>query len=334
MKQCMSDQHQSHDHQSHDHQSHDHQSHDHQSHDGHHHHHGAGLHTHPVVKNLTLALILNLSFTIIEFVGGAFTNSMAILSDAIHDLGDSIAIAASIWLERYSMKGRTAHFTYGNRRFSPLAATITSCILITGSILICIEAIPRLMHPQPVKTGGMLWLSILGLVFNGLAAWRLSRGERSLNQRAVMLHMIEDVLGWVAVLVGSIIMHFTAWYWIDPLLSLMVAAFVLYNAVRNVRNAFFIFLQGTPEDVHEEEIEQALLKIPMVRSIHDMHVWTMDGSFKVLSAHVVIDPSADAVQIYKVQTTALSTLLELDIQHPTVQVEPENGDADCILKDC
>src|SRR5215217_2683194 len=183
--------------------------HEHCSHE-HHDHSNGTLHVHPIVKNMRIALVLNLTFSCIEFAGGIFTNSVAVLSDAIHDLGDSIAIAASLFLEKRAGEGRTQTFTYGKRRFSTLAAFITSLILIVGSVVIIFEAIPRFFHPEPIKVGGMLWLAVMGVIFNLLALLRLRAGsDKSLNQRAVMLHMMEDALGWLAVLVGAGIMYFT-----------------------------------------------------------------------------------------------------------------------------
>ncbi|WP_442587115.1 cation diffusion facilitator family transporter [Pedobacter sp. AW31-3R] len=311
-------------------------SHDH-SPDGHHHSqdghdHGGLNHVHPVVSNLKLALALNLFFTIIEFVGGAMTNSVAILSDAIHDLGDSIAIGTALWLEKHSLKGRNGAYSYGNRRYSILAATITSVILIAGSVLIVYTSVPRLLHPETVHTEGMFWLAIIGLSFNGFTAWKLSRNGGSLNQKAIMLHLMEDVLGWAAVLLGSLIMYFTKWYWIDPVLSLGIAAYVLYNALKNLGAAGKIFMQAVPARFDENEITAALMKIPMVNNIHDLHVWTMDGEFNVLTTHIVLKSGSDIADMQEVRKLALKILTDHDIQHPTLQIEL-SGET-CKLSSC
>jgi cobalt-zinc-cadmium efflux system protein len=300
---------------------HDHCHDHHHDHDGHDHDHGGLHHVHPVVKNLKLALALNLFFTVIEFVGGAMTNSVAILSDAIHDLGDSIAIATALWLENHSLKGRNGSYSYGNRRYSILAATLTSLILIIGSVLVVYTSVPRLLHPETVKTAGMFWLAIMGLAFNGFTAWRLSRNSKSLNQKAIMLHLMEDVLGWAAVLVGSLIMHFTKWYWIDPVLSLGIAAYVLYNAVINLKAAGRIFMQAVPKRFDEQEITAALMAIPMVKNVHDLHVWTMDGEFNVLTTHLVLKNGSEINDIQEVRQQALKILNGHNIQHPTLQIE-------------
>ncbi len=207
-------------------------------------------------NRLKVAFLLNFIFTIIELIGGFFTNSVAILSDAVHDLGDTIAIGSALWLEQISQRGRNRQYTYGYKRFSTLGALITSIILISGSVVILYEAIPRFFTPQEVKSTGMMWMAILGILFNGLAVLRLKGGDESLNHRAVMLHLLEDVLGWVAVLLGSIIIGFTNWFWIDPLLSVLVAAFILYNVWGNLRAVLLVFLQSTPNDFDSDGLQE------------------------------------------------------------------------------
>lgn len=297
------------------------------------HEHCNHTHAHPVVKNLRIAFALNLGFSIVEFVGGVLTNSVAILSDAIHDLGDSAAIAASLVLEKQAGKGRTRIFSYGKRRFSILAAFITSLILVVGATVIIFEAVPRFFHPEPVKVVGVLWLAVAGLAFNGLAVLRLRKsGKSSLNQRAVMLHLVEDVLGWIAVLAGGVVMYFTQWYWIDPLLSLGIAAFILYNAVRNILSVLKIFLQAVPEHFDENGIANALQSLPGVRSVHDLHAWTMDGERNVLTVHLVVDKNLAPAQVYNVKRLAREVLITSNIQHPTLEIERE-GEG-CQLVSC
>lgn len=300
---------------------------------GHDHDHTGALHIHPVVKNMRTALALNTAFTIIEFVGGLYTNSIAILSDAIHDLGDSVAIAASLVLEKQAGKGRTSHFSYGKRRFSTLAAFITSLILLVGSVVILFKAVPRFFAVEPVKTTGVLWLAIVGILFNGAALLRLCSGQQnSLNQRAVMLHLLEDTLGWIAVLAGAIIMYFTHWYWIDPLLSVAIALFVLYNASRNIFSVLKIFLQAIPASFDEQELTTKLKALPEVVGIHDMHCWTMDGEKNVLSLHLVVKQSMDMTGLNTLLQKAEAIIRAENIQHPTIQVETEG--VSCKLVNC
>lgn len=303
-------------------------------HNGHHHddpHHHAG-HMHPVVKNLRIAFVINLSFSIVEFVGGVMTNSVAILSDAVHDLGDAVIIGISLWMEKFSKKGRSINYTYGYRRFSTLAAFLTSVVLLVGSALIIFESVPRLFHPQEVHAGGMFGLAIAGIIFNGLAILRLRNDHNSLNQRAVMLHMMEDVLGWIAVLLGSVIIYYTQWYWIDPLMSLGIAAFILFNAGKNILSVSKIFLQSVPDAVNGEEIATRLTGIDHVTDVHDIHIWSMDGNYNVLTVHLVVDQEAVNDDLKYIKEQAIQILTEQNIQHPTVQIEFPSGL--CQFKKC
>lgn len=282
---------------------------------------------------MRVALILNLTFTVVEFIGGVYTNSVAILSDAIHDLGDSVAIGAALVLERHSGQGRSDTYTYGKRRFSTLAAFLTSLILIIGAVIILREAIPRFFAVEPVKTTGVLWLAVAGVLFNGLAILRLRKGgHTSLNQRAVMLHLVEDALGWIAVLAGAVIMYFTHWYWIDPLLSVGIAVFVLYNAIRNITAALKIFLQASPATVDVAGIVTEMKRLPGVTGVHDVHLWSMDGENNVLSLHLIVSQAVDMQAANRLLEKARDIAWAHRVQHPTIQVETEG--TPCALGDC
>ncbi len=300
-------------------------------HHHHHHHHASETGNADVKKRLIGAFFLNLFFTIIEFIGGAITNSMAIFSDAIHDLGDTIAIGSSLWLENVSERKRDEKYSYGYRRFSTLGALITSVILFTGSIIIIIESIPRFLEPQEVMAKGMIFMSILGIIFNGLAFLRLMGGGKSLNNRAVMLHLLEDVLGWVAVLIGSIVIRFTGWYIIDPILSLGVATYILYNVIGNLRSIIKVFLQSVPDDFDFAKFEEKILSIKGVKEIHDVHTWSMDGDYHVMSVHLVISDSLSKEDMKQIRQQATQSIIDLGIQHPTVALEFESES--CIICD-
>ena len=182
--------------------------------------------------NIKIAFFLNLGFTIVEIIGGLYTNSLAILSDALHDLGDSLSLGLSWYFQRLSKKGSTKKFSYGYKRFSLLGAIINSIVLVVGSIFILSKAIPELFNPEETNAQGMLYLAILGVVVNGAAVFKLRKGK-SLNEKVVSLHLLEDVLGWVAVLIGSIVMIYFDLPFVDPLLSILISIFVLYNVYRN-----------------------------------------------------------------------------------------------------
>ena len=192
------------------------------------------IHHHHAIKNLKVAFALNFTFTFIEVIGGFLTNSIAILSDALHDLGDTLAIGLSWYFQKLSGKSRSQKFSYGYKRFSLVSALISAIILLVGSVLIIYKAIPRLINPEIVHVKGMFVIAILGVLVNGIAVLRLKKGHSS-NERVVMLHLLEDVLGWLAVLFGSVLMYFFDWPIIDPILSIMIATFILWNALKNIK---------------------------------------------------------------------------------------------------
>lgn len=290
-------------------------------HQGDHHDHEEGHHHHAISSNLKVAFFLNLSFTIIEFVGGIFTNSMAILSDAIHDLGDTFAIGSSLFLENYSQKGRSKKYSFGYKRFSPLSALINSVILLAGSVIIIVEAIPRLINPESVNAQGMLYLAIAGIVFNGAAVFRLKKGGKSINQRTVMLHLLEDVLGWAAVLIGSIVMIFADLPVIDPILSLCIAVYILWNAFRNLQQVMNIFLQATPDNIDIEKVKAALSSIEDIQEMHDTHIWTLDGDYNILSIHLVIKKNMRLSELAELRAKVNHVLKNFHIDHITTQFE-------------
>jgi len=250
--------------------SHNHE-HNHHSHDHSHHH------NHSDVKNIKAAFFLNLFFTLVEIVGGFFTNSIAIISDAIHDLGDCLSLGLAWYFQKVAKKGSDTSYSYGYKRFSLLGAIINSIVLVTGSVLILTVAIPRIIHPEATKTTGMFFLAIVGVLVNGAAVFRLKKGN-SINERVVSLHLLEDVLGWLAILVGSIVMHFFDVPVLDPIMSVGIACFVLYNVFKNMRQSLRIILQGIPAEVDMTDIATHLQQFDGVESVHDLHVWSVDGT--------------------------------------------------------
>jgi cobalt-zinc-cadmium efflux system protein len=291
------------------------------SHD--HHHHAEG--------NVKVAFFLNLGFTIIEIIGGLYTNSLAILSDALHDLGDSLSLGLSWYFQRLSKKGRTTTFSYGYRRFSLLGAIINSIVLIVGSIVILTHALPALLNPHETNAQGMLYLAILGIVVNGAAVFKLRKGH-SINEKVVSLHLLEDVLGWVAVLIGSIIMLYFDAPYIDPLLSIMISLFVLFNVYKNLRKSFLVILQGIPDEVDIETIRKKLRDMEQVADLHDCHVWSMDGDYNVMSIHLTLKKNYDLDEQISIKEKARKLLKNESINHITIELE--HLEEDCELEDC
>lgn len=295
--------------------------------DSHNHHH----HSHEDVKNIKVAFFLNFSFTIIEFVGGILTNSVAILSDAVHDLGDSFSLGLSWYFQKVAKRPRTKDYTYGYKRFSLLGAVINSIVLLVGSVVILMNAVPRLFNPQQPDVKGMMLLAVLGVIANGAAVLRLRKGH-SINEKVVSLHLLEDVLGWLAVLLGAGIMYFVDAPFIDPLLSIAISAFIFFNVYRNIRQSMRIILQGSPDVVNMDEIEQMLMQMDDVSSVHDLHAWSVDGEYNVLTMHVVLSSALPLDALQRLKTGIREKLLSLGIQHATIEFE--TADENCEMENC
>ncbi|MFT6854776.1 MAG: cobalt-zinc-cadmium efflux system protein [Cyclobacteriaceae bacterium] len=272
------------------------------------------------IDKLKAAFFLNLFFTVIELVGGIWTNSIAIISDAIHDLGDSISLGISWYLQNISEKKPDKKYSYGYKRFSILGAIINSIVLIVGSIFIILESIPRLIHPETPDSTGMMFLAIGGLFFNGLAAYKLHGGE-SINSRAVYLHLLEDVLGWFFTLVAAVIMHFFNVPILDPILGVGIAIFILTQVFKNLKKALRIILQQTPEGLDMDQIHSKLKSINEIKSIHDCHAWTMDGQYHILSLHLVLHKSKSIEELHALKTNVKESLYQQGINHATIEFE-------------
>ena len=295
------------------------ENHEHNDHDHFEDHHGH-IHHHHAVKNLKVAFLLNITFTLIEAVGGFFTNSIAILSDALHDLGDTLAIGMSWYFQKLSNKSRTQKFSYGYKRLSLISALISAIILLIGSTLIIYQAVPRIFNPEVVHVKGMFIIAVIGVLVNGAAVLRLKKGHSS-NERVVMLHLLEDVLGWIAVLLGSVLMYFFDWPFIDPFLSIAIAIFILWNAFKNIKEFVRIFLQGIPKDIDLDKISTSLSDIPDVESVHDVHIWSMDGDYNVFSAHFVVNDDISASKIIEIKKQARKLFRKFNISHETLEFE-------------
>lgn len=272
-------------------------------------------------KNILIAFILNISFALFELFGGLFTNSVAIMSDSIHDLGDAISIGISYFLEKKSKKKADKKYTYGYVRYSVLGGVITTTILLVGSILVIIGAIKRIFNPVEVNYSGMIIFAVIGVVLNFIAAYVTKDGD-SINQKSVNLHMLEDVLGWIVVLIGAIIMNFTDIKLLDSLMSIGVAVFILINSLKNLKRVVDIFLEKTPDNVDIEELKSHLLKIKDVEDIHHIHVWSIDGYNNYATMHIVVESENVAAVKKKIR----KELLEHNICHSILETEDEACD--------
>lgn len=282
---------------------------------GHAHHHGSG-------GNLKVAFLLNLSFTILEIVGGLWTNSIAILSDAVHDLGDSISLGLAWYFDRVSKRGRTPKNTYGYRRYSLLGGLITAAVLLVGLSFVLWSAVSRLASPEPVNAPGMMILAVIGVAFNGAAALRVRKGS-SLTERVVSWHLIEDTLGWIAVLIGAAAMSVWDLPIIDPLLSIGISLFVLWNVFKTLRQFFAIFLQRTPAGFDLEGFERDVRAIEGVADSRHTHSWSIDGESHVLTTHLVMEPGSSLEAIAEAKALVRGLLDATTFEHVTIDVELE-----------
>lgn len=286
---------------------------------------------HQSESNLKIAFWLNVVFAIIEIAGGIFTNSMAILSNAFHDMGDSAALGLAWYFQRISSKERDEKYTYGYKRFSLVGATISSLILLAGSVIIVVESIPRLLAPEPVNAQGMLYLAIVGITINGLAMFKLKSGN-SQNEKVISIHLLEDVLGWIAVLLASIALKFFNIPILDPLLSLLITAFILFRVFGNMRQIFRIFMQATPSEEKINFLKAQLATIEGVKDVHDLHFWTLDGTYNIASLHVIVDPEITVLNSEIIKQKVRELFSTNGFAHTTIEIESD-GEL-CELHNC
>ncbi len=286
-------------------------------------------HNHGSSKNLKIAFFLNATFTIFEIIGGFYVNSVAIISDAVHDLGDTLSLGTSWYLQNKSRQGRNNKFSFGYKRFSLLGALINSLVLILGSIYVLTEAIGRLIEPEYSDAGGMLIFALVGVAVNGFAAWKLSKGT-SINEKVVSWHLVEDVLGWVAVLIVAIVLHFYNTPYLDPALSLLITIFILYNVFKRLKETLFIFLQGVPQEINLEEIEKKLLKVPHIASLHHMHVWSLEGTDHVFTTHIKLNNIRQFDELLDVKRAVKNVLKEYHFHHYTIETELDEESCDLL----
>ncbi len=272
------------------------------------------------------AFILNLFFSIAEFIGGALTGSVAIISDAVHDLGDSMSIGISFILEKISKKKPDASHTFGYVRYSVFGSLVQTIILISGSVIVIYNAVLRLINPTPINYNGMIILALGGVVIN-FAATVFTHGGKSLNQKAVSLHMLEDVLGWIVVLFGAVIMKFTDIRIIDPILSIGVALISFFYAIKIFKSSVDILLEKTPQNISLKEISEHLKHIDGVIDAHHLHIWSFDGISNAATVHIVTDSDA-----HTIKKSVKAELHDHGISHVTVEIE--TGGEHCHDTEC
>lgn len=277
-------------------------------------------------KKILVAFLLNLFFSIFEFVGGILTSSVAILSDSIHDIGDAAGIGLSYFLEKKSKREPDDKYTYGYLRYSAIGGLVTTSILLVGSAVVIYNAVTRLINPIEINYNGMIIFAVVGVLVNFLAAFFTRDGE-SLNQKAVNLHMLEDILGWIVVLIGAIIMRLTDISIIDPIMSIGVALFIIWNAINNMKELLDVLLEKTPEGICPHELTEHVMEIDGVIGVHHIHIWSMDGIRNYATMHIVVNGDGAAVK-----KAVRAELAEHGISHATLELEAEGEE--CAEHNC
>lgn len=279
-------------------------------------------------RNIVIVFILNLGFAIIEFIYGTIFNSMAILSDAVHDLGDSISIGFALIFQLISQKKAKANseYTFGYSRFSLLGALVTGAILLVGSILMIVNSIPLLFNPEPTNAQGMFWLAIIAILINGLASWILSKGS-SRNESMLNLHMLEDVLGWIGVLIVSLVLYFTDLYILDSILAIAISLFILSKAIPNFWGTLKILLNASPESIDIEQVKNQILQLPGVKNISHLHIWSIDGEENVMTVTIFVEKSMNEKQMISTKRNIIKIAHEMNVkQHYTIELTKDERD--------
>ncbi len=286
-------------------------------------------HSHSLVdtKSLGVAFLLNFVFTVIEIIGALWSNSTAILADAVHDLGDSLALGSAWYLERFSAHKGDDRFSFGYRRFSLLGVVLNTAVLSAGAVIVLTRAVPRLFDPEPANAPVMLGFAVLGIIINGAAVLRL-RNRKGLNARVVFWHLLEDVLGWAAILLVGIVLMFRDFYILDPLLSILITAYVLIKIMGNFKSTLKIFLQAVPEGINLTSIENALQKVPGVCKVHHAHIWSLDGLNHIFSARILLEKNEQKDEMIAIKNEIRSILNRLGIKHNTIELEYPGEECD------
>lgn len=264
-----------------------------------------------------LAFFLNLTYAIVEFIAGGVFGSSAVLADSVHDLGDAITIGISAFLETISNREEDNRYTLGYKRFSLLGALVTSIILMIGSVLVILENIAKIFHPQPVNDEGILWLGIIAITINIVSSLVVGKGKTK-NESILTLHFLEDTLGWVAVILMAIVLRFTDWYILDSLLSLVISIFILTKALPRFWSTLKIFLDAVPEGVETGDLEKDLETLTNVKSVNQLSIWSMDGLENNAIIHICIK---DWEKIMETKEAVRQFLEERGVQNITIEVD-------------
>ena len=270
-------------------------------------------------ENIKIAFFLNLVFSIIEVIGGILTNSISIISDSLHNLGDSITIGINYVFDKKSKKLPNDEYSYGYMRYTLVGSLIASFILLVGSVIIIYNVVPRLLNPESINYDAMIIFGIFGLLINVYASIKVSRSKE--KDKKVSTHLIEDSVIWLFILCGSIIIKTTNYIIVDPILSLLIACYILYQVSRYMKGIYNIFMEKVPSNIKIDKIKKDIESIDNIDEVHHIHVWSMDGVKNYITVHVHLDKDLSNEEIAKVKENVRSKLNEDGIHHTTIEIE-------------
>lgn len=276
------------------------------------------------LENIKFAIIVNLLLAFIELAGGIFSNSVSIISNAIHDMGDSFAFSFSYFSEKYAnTKKISANYTYRLNRLPLLSALISSFIILTGSVIVLYQAIPRLLEPELPKADIMFLIAVLGIVANGIALIRLKKNT-GINSKVLSLHTLEDFLGWIAILIGSILIKFFSLSIVDSLLSIIITVYILFGVLKNMREIYHLFMQKSPEAIKTSDVMEFLNSFKEIKSVHDLHIWSLEGTHHILTAHIEVSDDMETEKLQTLKTDIREGIKKFGYIHSTLEIERES----------
>ena len=273
-------------------------------------------------RSLILSIILNLTFAIGELIAGLFANSLTLISGSLHDLSDSFALTLSYFGLRMAQLSPNRRRTFGYKKIRILTAFLNAFVLAVLTVIILRAAILRIIHPEHVRSSVLWAIAIIGIIVNGTAVFQLYRDRASISIRTAMLHLLDDFFGWIAILVGGLIIQFTKWYVIDPILSIGVSAFVIYGAYKILRESASILIDSTPKDISFEAVRKFILDFDKkVVDLHDLHIWTIGEGERALMAHIVVGDNIISSYHQLLQDVECALKQNFQITHVTLELE-------------
>ena len=270
--------------------------------------------------SLLIAFFLNLSCVFIEIVGAFWTNSTAILADALHDTGDCLAIALNIFLFQFINKPENHVFSFGYRRFTLLGTLISGCIILLSSLFVFYESIPRLLEPEAIYAPGMLFLALFGITANSIAALLLYK-DLSKTNPVLTWHFIEDILGWGAILIASGVLYFVDFPILDPLLAILISSYIIWNVIKHLKPILMLFLQAVPHQLEIAKIEEKICAMKEVKSVHNTHIWGVDSQVSVLTTHILVQNIDSIEKIVALKKKIKLCIKKFSIDHVTIELE-------------